>query len=132
MVNVNVKDEEQANTSQTEGDRDSPLLDMSDSVVKKFIKAKVFHSITVSIQAHLFCGVWVMSEMQNGLSKAGTVFWVDTESCSGLVDYRPLVAPESGNNGFTCSHIIEQFILEINVSEGSLKQAHKTNVGSGQ
>ena len=26
MVNVNVKDEEQTNTSQTEGDRDSPLL----------------------------------------------------------------------------------------------------------
>ena len=39
MVNVNVKDEEQANASQTEGDRDSPLLDMSDSAVKKFIKA---------------------------------------------------------------------------------------------
>ena len=39
MVNVNVKDEEQANASQTDGDRDSPLLDMSDSVVKKFIKA---------------------------------------------------------------------------------------------
>jgi len=39
MVNVNVKDEEQVNASQTDGDRDSPLLDMSDSVVKKFIKA---------------------------------------------------------------------------------------------
>jgi RNA polymerase primary sigma factor len=36
---VNVKEEDQPNTSQTEGERDSPLLDMSDSAVKKFIKA---------------------------------------------------------------------------------------------
>ncbi|MBU2583462.1 MAG: RNA polymerase sigma factor RpoD [Alphaproteobacteria bacterium] len=39
MANVNVKDEEQTSAAQTEGERDSPLLDMSDSAVKKFIKA---------------------------------------------------------------------------------------------
>ncbi|KUO57086.1 MAG: RNA polymerase subunit sigma [Alphaproteobacteria bacterium BRH_c36] len=39
MANVNVKDEEQTGAAQTDGERDSPLLDMSDSAVKKFIKA---------------------------------------------------------------------------------------------
>ncbi len=39
MVNVNVKEEEQTGAAQNEAERDSPLLDMSDSAVKKFIKA---------------------------------------------------------------------------------------------
>ncbi len=39
MANAKLKDDNQANASQGEGDRDGPLLDMSDSAVKKFIKA---------------------------------------------------------------------------------------------
>ncbi|MEQ8823758.1 MAG: RNA polymerase sigma factor RpoD [Filomicrobium sp.] len=39
MANVNVKEEEQANATSADTERDSPLLDMSDSVVKKFIKS---------------------------------------------------------------------------------------------
>jgi RNA polymerase primary sigma factor len=39
MVNAKLKNDDQANASQNEADRDSPLLDMSDSAVKKFIKA---------------------------------------------------------------------------------------------